>query len=153
MSHWILHLLDPLQTVCNEWCLHFWEVAGVWFTGAATFAAVIVSLRLARRQSMPQLRVSASKRIYVSGVATGTPSISLSDFPDMIVVEAVNTGMVPVKITSVFWTMRGPQPLRWLGLRRTGGFIQNAPEAGQRSHVLPASVGSTEVLQWILPLD
>ena len=52
MPRWIFHALDPVQAVCGDWCLHFWEVVGVWFTGLMTLAAVVVSLTLARREGI-----------------------------------------------------------------------------------------------------
>ncbi len=64
MPHWILHALEPVQTVCGDWCLHFWEVVGVWLTGAATFAAVAMSLVLARREGT-RIKVSAGHRLLV----------------------------------------------------------------------------------------
>jgi hypothetical protein len=53
MLHWLSHV----SSVCDDWCLHFWEVVGVCFTGLATFAAVVVSLALAR---LEQVRIAIS---------------------------------------------------------------------------------------------
>jgi hypothetical protein len=53
---WWRHALDPVQASCSEYCLHFWEVIGIWFTGAATFGAVLVSLYLARQGERTRVR-------------------------------------------------------------------------------------------------
>jgi hypothetical protein len=44
VPQWLLTLLNPMRPLCDDWCLHLWEVVGVWFTGFATFAAVVTSL-------------------------------------------------------------------------------------------------------------
>ena len=103
MTHWLEHSLDPLLAACKPECLHFWEVVGIWFTGAATFSAVVVSLWLAIRQSRPQLRITAQERKLISGVPAGTESVNPADFPDKVVVTMANTGAVPVKVIGVFW--------------------------------------------------
>jgi hypothetical protein len=150
MLQWLVHALNPIRPLCDEWCLHVWEVVGIWFTGFATFAAVLTSLWLAAGQTRPQVRLAAMKRVLISGVTKGTPSVQVSDFPTVLVVEVTNVGMAPVKIVSVWWSVHIPRPLRWVGFRRRGGLLQNPPDESNRSHGLPATLGSAETLQWVL---
>jgi hypothetical protein len=58
---WWRHALDPASTACSEYCLHFWEVTGVWLAGPATFGAVFVSLYLARQGERVRVRERISK--------------------------------------------------------------------------------------------
>jgi hypothetical protein len=98
MLHWIMHLLDNGHSVCDEWCLHFWEVVGIWFTGAATFAAVLISLVLARREGI-RLTVSAGHRDIVGPGST-------RPFPEVLAITVRNVGSRPAIIEAVGWRRR-----------------------------------------------
>jgi hypothetical protein len=114
MPHWMLHALDPVQSVCGDWCLHFWEVVGVWATGAATFAAVVVSLMLARREGI-HIKVSAGHRLLVQ---TGQQQ----PWPELLVIVVRNVGSRPAKIEGIGWRRRP-----W---RRLHGYQQFDPQGG-----------------------
>jgi len=103
MSHWLIHALDPVRAMCGDWCLHFWEVVGVWFTGLATFAAVILSLALARREGF-RLTVSAGHRLMVGG-GQGPP------FPELLAITVRNFGSRRTTIEGVGWRRRPWQRL------------------------------------------
>lgn len=51
--------------------IQIWNVVGSWVAGIATFAAVLVSLHLARRTERVRLKVSAGLRLVIRG--DGTP--------------------------------------------------------------------------------
>jgi hypothetical protein len=94
MLHWFAHTLEPLQAVCNDWCLHWWEAVGAWFTGLATFGAVLVSLALARREGI-RFKVSAScLRVWEP------------PYPEVLVITVRNVGSRPVTIEGVGWRRR-----------------------------------------------
>ena len=98
MRDWILHLLNPLNSVCDDWCLHFWDVIGIWFTGIATFAAVLVSLALARREGI-RITISAGVRDLV------LPGTELP-FPEMLSITVRNIGSRPAPIEGIAWRRR-----------------------------------------------
>jgi hypothetical protein len=130
-----------------------WEVLGTWVSGVGTAAAVVPSLWLARRQFEPRMRVSASKWLLISGVPTGTASINPADFPTVIIVEGTNIGVVPIRVTGVWWGVRIPRPLRWLGLGVRGTLRQNPPAVHLRSRNLLEVMQPTETLQWTLEYE
>jgi hypothetical protein len=133
----------------------WWNVlssVGTWFAGLCTLAAVVVSLWLAARQPRPELNVSAEKRIFISGVPTGTPSINPSDFPDTINVTATNTGLVVAKVIGISWVVGFPRILRFAFPKSRAGY-QNAPTPDKRSHDIPATLGPSESLDWVLPYE
>jgi hypothetical protein len=65
-----------------------------------TFAAVVVSLRLAREQGAVKLRVIAGLWTIVEGRKYDKEAFVT---PDFVVVRAANLGSSPVTITSVEW--------------------------------------------------
>lgn len=134
MPRWLLHALEPVQAVCGDWCLHFWEVVGAWFTGLATFAAVVVSLVLARREGI-RITVSAGHRLLVQGQEP--------PWPELLVITVRNVGSRRVTVEGVGWRRRP-----WLRLHGyqafdpTGGYPgpPTAIEPGDsRSFSLPLS--------------
>ena len=78
---------------------------------AATVAAVIVALYLARRQSRSRLRVFADIKLYVSSEAQiATPVLELENAPQIIMVTISNVGQVAVSIpywSSFVWSVPG----------------------------------------------
>jgi len=98
MPDWLLHSLDPVRAVCGNWCLHFWEIVGVWFTGFATFAAVVVSLLLARRDQI-RMTVSAGHRVVVGPGA-------VEPFRELLVIAVRNVGARPATIEGISWRRR-----------------------------------------------
>lgn len=98
MPDWLLHSLDPVRAVCSAWCLHFWETVGIWFTGFATFAAVLVSLALARREG---IRIKVSAGVYLDVVPGGAPP-----FPELLTITVRNVGSRPAQIEGIAWRRR-----------------------------------------------
>ena len=88
LRDWFFHLLNPVNTVCDEWCLYFSKIVGIWFTGIATFAAVLVSLALARREGA-RMTVSAGDR-DVLGSGSRPP------FPEVLSITVRDIGSRPV---------------------------------------------------------
>lgn len=148
--HWLAHSLDVFHATCDEWCLHWWEAIGTWFTGVATFAAVAVSLWLARRQNRPQLRLWADKQKLISGLPHGTASIRPADFPSKVVVEFANAGAIPVRVSGVWWALQMPAPLHWVRLKPRYALFQNPPEGW---HQVPIELTPSQAVDWVLELD
>jgi hypothetical protein len=98
MIQWLIHLLNPLRPLCDEWCLHLWETAGTWLAGVATLLAVIVSLVLARRDRI-RLGISAGHRIEVVPGAAGP-------YPEFLVIAVRNVGSRPATIEGIGWHRR-----------------------------------------------
>lgn len=77
--------------------IQLWNVIGTWLAGIATFAAVVVSLRLAGKAERVFLKVSAGVRLLVRG--DGTP-------PErQIEISVTNLADRPVTIDSVGWAV------------------------------------------------
>lgn len=94
----VLHAVASMRSSCDEWCLHVWEVAGIWATGLATFLAVLVSLLLARREGI-RLRISA-RVMTVVGQGQKPP------FPEVLVITVRNVGGRPATVEGVAWRQR-----------------------------------------------
>jgi hypothetical protein len=75
--------------------IQIWNVVGTWVAGIGTLAAVIVSLRLARRSQQVQVRASVGIRLLFSG--DGTPAEENVGF------TVVNLGDRVVTVNSVGW--------------------------------------------------
>jgi hypothetical protein len=109
--NWLQDALTPLRPLCDEWCLHVWEVAETWLAGFATLAAVLVSLSLARRERV-QLRVSAGHRIVV-GAGAAEP------YPQFVIIRVRNPGARNAIVEGIGWRRR---PWRKLHGYQTFGF-------------------------------
>lgn len=81
--------------VADEILLRNFEIFGIWFTGLATFGAVVVSLYLATHKLKPKLRVTADAKIIISS--------DNSDRPEIVSVKVANSGHVPTTIVSFGW--------------------------------------------------
>lgn len=84
---------------CGAWCLHVWEVVGVWATGLATFLSVVVSLSLARRAGV-RLTVSARAMALVGAGPGQYP------FTGVVLIKVKNVGGRPATIEGVGWQRR-----------------------------------------------
>lgn len=77
----------------------FWAMAGTWFAGIATFAAVFVSLRLSRATTKVKLKCNVAERVIITALTNGTtrqePGIAF---------QITNLSISPVKITNVGWS-------------------------------------------------
>jgi hypothetical protein len=147
MGNWILHALEPIQAVCSDWCLHFWEVVGIWFTGIATFAAVLVSLALARREG---IRFTISAQV-MSVVRPGVEG----PFPEVLHISVRNVGSRPARIEGVAWRRRPWSSRYGLQLFYPEGGFPGPPvtvEPGNRhSFSLPLDDPRVEWHQWFIP--
>jgi hypothetical protein len=75
--------------------IQLWNAIGTWVAGAATLAAVIVSLRLALRAERIRVRTTVGVRLVFAG--DGTPAEEHVGF------TIVNLGDRPVTVNSVGW--------------------------------------------------
>lgn len=132
---WFLHALDPVNTVCGDWCLHFWEVVGIWFTGLMTLAAVLVSLALARREGI-RLAVSAGHRMLVQEGHE-------PPWPELLVITVRNVGSRRAVIEGAGWRRRPWSKLH--GYQHFG--------AGLKYRRPPATIEPGESVSFTLPLD
>jgi hypothetical protein len=142
--HWLQHLLDHGSALCNDWCLHFWEVVGVWFTGIATFAAVLVSLTLARREGV-KITISAGQFVLPGPI---------KPFPEILIIRIRNIGTRAAIIEGIGWRRR---PWRKLHALQFFAPTQGYPgppvkiEGGNsHSFTLPLSHTDIEWGEWFL---
>lgn len=98
MTDW-LNFIDKIEQTCSQYCLLWWETVGIWFTGLATFAVVIVSLALARRDR-PKVKISAGIRMIVGGEATDALE---NGYPRFVAIALRNIGNRPIKIEGLGW--------------------------------------------------
>jgi hypothetical protein len=119
------------------------EALGIWAGAVATFAAVVVSLRLARRAERPRLAVKVDQWAYIDPAKVSDPgNVRVEDFPDVIVLTVTNLGLTRARIDSVYW--------HWFLLRGKGA-LQNPPERHERTPAnWPSALDHGDQLQWIL---
>ena len=77
--------------------IQIWNALGTWIAGIATFAAVVVSLYLARRSERVHLKAHAGVRLLLRG--DGTPA------EKNVEIGVTNLGDRPVTIESVGWAI------------------------------------------------
>lgn len=83
LIEWWRHALDPVNAICSEYCLHFWEVIGIWLAGVATFGAVFISLYLARQGERTRVHEQTSKECAKANRLTTTLGRMLSILEDL----------------------------------------------------------------------
>jgi hypothetical protein len=93
-------MLQSVSSICTEYCLHFWEVIGVWISGLGTLAAVTISMRLARRTG-PVIKASADIRVLIYQGAK-------PPHPEYVAIDVKNIGEREVMIEGVGWLGRAP---------------------------------------------
>lgn len=112
-----------------------------WLSAIGTLLAVITSLYLARREN-PKLRVTTSVQVLISEAIEGNPKY--------FIIEIVNIGIRPVKITGVGWT---------IGLFKKKSFIQMVGKDSEDlvsqmySSDYPVTLNDGEEAKWLIPLD
>lgn len=77
-----------------------WTMIGAWFSGIATFSAVLASLHIANRKPKAHLTCKVGERIIIGKNALGE---SLNE--DGLAITVVNQSAAPVKIVSVGWKL------------------------------------------------
>ena len=92
--------------------IQVWDAVGNWLAGAATVAAVIISLRLARRAERIRLRTNVGLRLVFAG--DGTPA------EEHVAFVVVNLGDRPVTVHSIGWRV-GKGKDRRMGLQPVYG--------------------------------
>ncbi len=97
MLHWIQNSATWVHATCNSWCLQFSETAAVWFTGWATLFAVLVSLRLARRQDA-LIKIAAQLRKRAAG-----PRLTYWGAEKVLAITATNVGGRPTTVVAISW--------------------------------------------------
>lgn len=128
-------MIESLSSVCSEYCLHFWEVVGIWVSGFATVAAVIVALVIARR-SGPVLRVSADIIVLITQ-GEGPPH------PEYVGITVVNSGDRECVVQGIGW--RGP-PWHRQHAMQNASIVGGAPRP-------PHKLGSGESVTFLVELE
>jgi len=77
--------------------IQIWNAVGTWVAGVATFAAVLVSLHLARRSDRVRLKVFAGLRLVILG--DGSPP------EEHLNIGVTNLGDRPVTINTIGWAV------------------------------------------------
>ena len=125
--------IRALLAACNHDCREWWNIFGTWFAGLATFAAVILSLILSRKDRIA-LRVSAGHRMVI---ATSGPE------PELVVINVRNVGLRPAIVQSVGWR-------RW-PFRRAHAYQMFDPARGYGGP--PRSVEAGDSISFCLPIN
>jgi hypothetical protein len=99
--------------------IQVWNAVGTWLAGIATFAAVVVSLYLARRADRIRIQANVGIRLVFAG--DGTPA------EEHVGITATNHGDRPVIINSIGWRVGKGKTARHC--------IQ--PVAGEYTHQCP----------------
>lgn len=78
----------------------YWMMFATWFAGAATFAAVVLTLYIANRKPVTSLKITASAAIIspASGIAQQGYGITVA-----------NIGSSPAVVSSIHWECGGKQ--------------------------------------------
>lgn len=104
-----------------------------WLSAIGTLAAVIVSLYLASTRAKLKLRITAGHRM-LAGLGTGR-------FPDYLLIEVVNEGFRPARITGVGWKV---------GLFKRKYAIQ-VVDKGEYSSQLPVDLHDGQEAKYLIP--
>lgn len=115
--------------------IQVWNAVGTWLAGLATFAAVVVSLRLARKADRVHVEASAGIRLVFAGDGTTAE--------EHAGITAVNRGERPVIINSVGWRVG-----RGKGARHC---IQ--PVSGQYTHQYPKQLAHGEQAAFLVSFN
>lgn len=123
-----------------------WGSVAEWAAAIATFLAVVVSLRLARRADGPRMKVFADKRIFIDpGAVPDRSNVNLTEMPEILYLEATNVGVTRVHVIGVGWS--------WRFIRAVSAH-QNPPDVSERSHrEWPCKLEHGDQMQWRLPFD
>ena len=112
--------------------IQLWNAAGTWIAGIATFAAVVVSLHLARKAEAVKIKADVGIRVLIAG--DGTPEEEHVSF------STVNLGDRPVNIVSIGWSVGKGKSKRYC--------VQ--PFAGQYSHQCPKQLSHGEQASFLV---
>ena len=99
--------------------LQLWNVIGAWFAGVATFAAVLVSLWLARRGERVDLAVRVGLRSIFAG--DGSPPAKALSF------DVTNRGARPVTVVSIGWVVGKGKARKYCMQTTSGPHTANYP--------------------------
>jgi hypothetical protein len=99
--------------------IQIWNAVGTWIAGIATFAAVLVSLYLARKSDQVQLQTKAGIRLIFAG--DGTPA------EEHVGISVVNKGDRPVTISSIGWRVGRGKNIRYCIQPVYGEYTQKYP--------------------------
>lgn len=100
--------------------INIWNAVGTWLAGIATFAAVLVSLYLARRSEKIRLKATAGLRQVFVG--DGSPA------EDHVQINVVNHGDRTVTVNSVGWKIGDGKTARFCIQPVSGTWTQDYPK-------------------------
>jgi hypothetical protein len=99
--------------------IQVWNAVGTWLAGIATFAAVVVSLRLASRYDRVRLKTYAGIRLLYIG--DGTPA------QELVEINVTNLGERPVTISTVGWAIGKGKKRRYCIQNLSGPYTSQYP--------------------------
>jgi hypothetical protein len=123
---------QEIHSVTLDQQIQVWNVVGTWLAGIATFAAVVVSLHLARKADRVRIQANAGIRLVFAG--DGTPA------EEHVGITAVNQGERPVTINSIGWRIGKGKDARHC--------IQ--PTAGEYTHQYPKQLAHGEQASFLV---
>ena len=103
--------------------LQLWSVAGTWFAGFCTLAAVVFSLWLAYNKDKIKLSVKAEK---IARKENASPYPSEGCW-----IRVVNKGSMPAQITKIGWQVGSRKNMYFLSDEEESGVIRQMLTAGQ----------------------
>jgi hypothetical protein len=120
--------------------IQVWNAIGTWVAGIATFAAVVVSLHLARRSERVRLRVRTGIRLVIQG--DGTPAHEVLEF------HATNIGDRPVTVASVGWSIGKRKKRRYCIQTLCGPYSAQYPKVLAHGESASFHVSFDEAPNW-----
>jgi hypothetical protein len=100
--------------------INVWNAVGTWLAGIATFAAVVVSLYLARKSERLRVKATAGLRQVFAG--DGTPA------EEHVQISVVNHGDRTVIVNSVGWKIGVSKNARYCIQPVSGNWTQDYPK-------------------------
>jgi hypothetical protein len=120
--------------------IQVWNAIGTWLAGIATFAAVVVSLRLASRVDRVRLKVHAGIRLLFLG--------DRSPAEELLEIHVTNLGDRPVTVTSVGWAIGKRKKRRYCLQNLSGRYTAQYPKELAHGQSASFQVSFVETPRW-----
>lgn len=120
--------------------IQVWNAVGTWLAGIATFAAVVVSLRLASRAEHVRLKAHAGIRLLFFG--DGSPA------EELVEIHVTNLGERPVTVVSVGWSIGKGKRKRYCMQSLSGSYTAQYPKDLAHGQSASFQVSFVETPHW-----
>lgn len=120
--------------------IQVWNAIGTWLAGIATFAAVVVSLRLVSRADRVRLKVHAGIRLLFIG--DGSPA------EELLEIHVTNLGDRPATVTSVGWAIGKRKKRRYCLQSLSGRYTAQYPKELAHGQSASFQVSFVETPHW-----